>query len=156
MPVKIRRAEAADALNLHRFGLTIPELKVSSQVEFMTLEEVQESLSQAGGMWFLAELEGSLVGFIFALVGDLDRLPNAAQACLVYLAVAPECRRQGIAQRLYDRIQDEFQERGVSYVYAWACPTSGVIDFMRRQGWNPGRTCLWLDKQVLGVRRGDQ
>jgi ribosomal protein S18 acetylase RimI-like enzyme len=151
LTLEIRRAEAADALDLHRFGLTIPELKVSSQIEFMTLEEMQEAVSQTGGMLFLAELDGSLVGFIFALVGDFDRLPNATQACLVYLAVAPECRRQGIAQKLYDQLREELKERGVSYVYAWACPTSGVIDFMKRQGWNPGRTCLWLDKQILGV-----
>jgi ribosomal protein S18 acetylase RimI-like enzyme len=151
MTLEIRRAEAADALDLHRFGLTIPELKVSSQVEFMTLEETQEAVSQTGGMLFLAELDGSLVGFIFALVGDLDRLPNATQTCLVYLAVAPECRRQGIAQKLYDQLREELKERGVSYVYAWACPTSGVVDFMKRQGWNPGRTCLWLDQRILGV-----
>lgn len=117
----------------------------------MTLEEMQEAISQTGGMLFLAELDGSLVGFIFALVGDFDRLPNATQACLVYLAVAPECRRQGIAQKLYDQLREELKERGVSYVYAWACPTSGVVDFMKRQGWNPGRTCLWLDKRILGV-----
>jgi GNAT superfamily N-acetyltransferase len=151
MTLEIRRAEAADALDLHQFGLTIPELKVSSQVEFMTLEEMREAVSQTGGMLFLAELDGSLVGFIFALVGDLDRLPNATQACLVYLAVAPECRRQGIAQGLYDHLREEFKERGIVYVYAWACPTSGVVDFMRRQGWNPGRSCLWLDKQLPGV-----
>jgi GNAT superfamily N-acetyltransferase len=142
----IKKAEFTDANQLYQFGLSIPELKVSSQSEFMTFEELKIAIEEPNGILFLAKCEDSIIGFIFALIGDLDRIANRAQACLVYLAILPEFRRQGIAQKLYDKLQEELIIRDVTYTYVWACPTSGIVNFMKRQGYKPGRTCIWMDK----------
>lgn len=142
----IKKADLTDAIQLHQFGLSIPELKVSSQCEFMTIEELMTAIEEPNGALFLAKCDHSIVGFIFATIGDLDRVSNETQACLVYLAVSSEFRRQGIAQKLYDRLQKELIKRGITYTYIWACPTSGITDFMKRQGYKSGRTCVWMDK----------
>ena len=144
--VVVRKAELEDAPRLYRIGLSTPELKVSSQVDFMTPKELESSITTPDGIFLLAKCDYLTVGFIFALINDLDKLPNDSQACIIYLVVVPKFRRQGVAQKLYDQLQKELTARGIVYTYVWACPTSGVVNFMERQGYKSGRTCVWMDK----------
>ncbi len=150
--VLVRKANLEDAVRLHVLGAIIPELKVSSQEEWMTLKEVREAVLCSNGEFLVAEVDDTrkgLVGFSYALVGDLDRGTSGRDtACLVYLAVRPNWREQGIARRLYEEVCTRLKGRGVSYVYAWACPSSGVVDLLEKQGWKSGRTCTWMDRQI--------
>lgn len=140
-----RQATPDDASDIVDFGNSIPELKVSAEADFMTRDEVMSAVTNPRGIFLLAIADGSVVGFSYANTQDLDRVLVAGHACLVYLAVHPGRRTAGLGSLLYRRTLEELKSRGVSYVYAWANPTSGIIEFMQRRGWTKGQPCVWMD-----------
>ncbi len=140
-----RQAVPEDVQGIVDFGNSIPELKVNADTGFMTREEVLSAVTNPRGIFLVAVSEGSIVGFCYANTQDLDRVLVAGHACLVYLAVHPSRRTAGLGNELYQRMLDELKSRGVTYVYAWANPTSGIIEFMQRRGWTKGHPCVWMD-----------
>lgn len=144
MPL-IRKAVSNDATAILEFGNAIPELKVSAEADFMTLSKVLAAINNPRGIFLLAESEGVLIGLGYANAKDIDRPPLETHACLVYLAVSPNLRGSGLGRELYRRLIDELKNLGVTYLYAWANPTSGIIQFMERRGWAKGHPCVWMD-----------
>jgi len=145
----IHRATAKDAESIHSFGITIPEIKVSSQVEFMSEDELRVTLENPCAVVFLAcDKEGEIQGFCLGQTGDPDHCDDPTQACLVYIAVAEKWRGSSLAVRLYRGVVDELKKQGVTYLYAWACPTSGAVQFFTKQGMVPGKTCVWMDTKI--------
>lgn len=140
-----RQAVPDDVPAIVDFGNSIPELKVNAEIDFMTQNEVLSAVMNPRGIFLVAVSEGSIVGFSYANTQDLDRVLVAGYACLVYLAVRNDRRTAGLGNALYQRTLDELKSRGVSYVYAWANPTSGIIEFMQRRGWSKGKPCVWMD-----------
>ena len=62
------------------------------------------------GCCYVAELDGSVVGFIcFRVTGD--------EAELLNLAVLPSCRRQGIGSRLLEQTLPEAASRGATRIF---------------------------------------
>jgi ribosomal protein S18 acetylase RimI-like enzyme len=148
-PLSLRQAIPEDAKELHTFGLTIPEINVSSGVEFMFEHELRNTLASPAAVTFLAlDKEGHIQGFCMGQTGDLDSCVSQNQACIVYIAVAKQWRRSTLASMLYHNVTSELKRRGVTYLYAWACPTSGAVDFFAKQGMVPGRTCVWMDMSL--------
>lgn len=144
--LSITRATTNDIVEVHEFGLTIPELKVSSQVEFMTEDELRSTLSNPGSVAFVAwDQRGKLQGFCLGQTGDPDHCIDPTQACLVYIAVAEKWRGSNLATALYRYVVNELKKRGVTYLYTWASPTSGATKFFSKQGMVAGRTCVWMD-----------
>jgi len=111
----------------------------------MTRTEVLAAVANPHGVFLLAEAQGSLLGFCYANTKDIDRPPMETHACLVFLAVRQDARGSGLGHELCQRIVDELKARGVTYVYAWANPNSGVVQFMQRHGWAKGHPCVWMD-----------
>jgi N-acetylglutamate synthase-like GNAT family acetyltransferase len=149
----IRKALPQDVQEIHSLGQTIPELRVSDSCDFMTQDELSDAIIEAAGIFFVSILEtlpeSRLInGFAYARVGDLDRAGGIDQACFVYLAVRKEDRHRGIGDKLCRRVLGEMIRRGVQHVYTWAHPTSGVIEFMERQGFTKGHTCVWMDRRL--------
>jgi N-acetylglutamate synthase-like GNAT family acetyltransferase len=145
----VHRATKQDAEDIHAFGITIPEIKVSSQVEFMSKEELEVTLENPWAVVFFAcDKKGTIQGFCLGQTGDPDHCDDPTQACLVYLAVAEEWRGSSLAVKLYQDVVGELKKRGVTYLYAWACPTSGAAKFFAKQGLVPGRTCVWMDTKL--------
>ena len=144
--LSITQATPADVKELHEFGLTVPEINVSSQVEFMFMDELRNTLASPGAVAFAAwNQKGKLQGFCLGQTGDPDHCADPSQACIVYIAVAKAWRGSGLAATLYHKVVEELKDRGVKYLYAWACPTSGAMKFFAKQGMVPGRTCVWMD-----------
>lgn len=147
--LSITQATTDDAKELHEFGMTIPEISVSSQVEFMFEDELRNTIANPGAVVFAAwDQNGKIQGFCLGQTGDPDHCTDPSQACLVYIAVSKEWRRSSLATNLYRAVVAELKKRGVTYVYAWACPTSGAVDFFAKQGMVPGRTCVWMDVTI--------
>jgi N-acetylglutamate synthase-like GNAT family acetyltransferase len=147
--ITIHRATTEDVDGLHAFGLTIPEIKVSSQVEFMSKDELRITIENPGSVVFLAcDKKGDVQGFCLGQTGDPDHCDDPTQACIVYIAVAEKWRGSCLAVRLYQDVVSELKKRGVTYIYAWACPTSGATKFFAKQGLVPGKTCVWMDMKL--------
>jgi N-acetylglutamate synthase-like GNAT family acetyltransferase len=62
--------------------------------------------------------------------------------------VEEKWRGSSLAIRLYQDVVDELKKQGVTYLYAWACPTSGATQFFAKQGMVPGKTCVWMDVKL--------
>jgi len=145
---KILQCLRNNTQELHSFCATFPELKVSSQSEFMTIEELEFAILSNGSSSRYASDNGKVVGFCLGTIGDPDSGGYPTHACIVYLAVAPECRNIGIGTALLREVIDSLRTKGVSYIYTWACPTSGMVELCERVGMLPGRTCLWMDMLI--------
>lgn len=150
--VRIRRAEAGDVDAVFALGLKTPELQVSYTAEFMTRDELAWSVTKAPGVFLVAEVDGTIIGFLFASVADIER-PNDrpySYACLVYIVVEAAFRRSGIAQQLYTACEHILRERGTAYIYAWASEEGdgSVLAFTERQGFVRGHRYVWVDKQL--------
>lgn len=144
----IRQAIQDDIDDLYAFGLTIPEINISSQVEFMSKEELRNTLSNSDAVTFLASKNDKIIGFCLAQIGEPDHYVDPSFACLMYIAIANEWKRIGLATLLYKNVFNELKRKGITYIYAWACPTSGAIDFLIKQGMISGRTCVWMDMKI--------
>jgi len=143
-----RHATQQDVSAIVDFGNSIPELKVSAEADFMSREEVLAAVTNPRGVFLLGERGGSLVGFSYANAADMDRPAVISHACLVYIAVSSKFRKAGIGNDLYQRLMAELKSRGITYVYAWANPNSGVIEFMESKGWAKGHACVWMDTSL--------
>lgn len=154
-------AQPHHAEEVHAFGLRVPELKVSATADFMSLDEVRTAIAHPTSVFLLVHVwtdprsssgEETLVGFIYAHVDDTDApiaAPGERFACFVYLAVEPDSRHLGVATMLYDEaVRRLKRDHGVTHAYAWAHPSSGVVNFMQRQGFAVGKTCVWMDKKL--------
>ncbi len=140
-----RPATQDDIQEILDFGNSIPEVKVSAEADFMTRDEVVCAVTNPRGIFLLAMCEEAIIGFSYANTKDPDRPPVMNHACLVYLAVRPDSRASGLGNELYERTLVELKARGINYLYAWANPTSGVIEFMQRRGWAKGHEYVWMD-----------
>lgn len=148
--IKIRQVEQKDFAELYALGENTPELKVSATEDFMDKDEFRFSMTDAKSVFLVAEVEGSLAGFIYAGMQDAERpLPNK-WACLVYLVVAPKFRRRGIASELYTHCLAELKKRNITNLYCWASAESdGAIgQFMKKQGFAEGHQYMWMDRKI--------
>ena len=141
----VSKYNSNDILELYDFGLTIPELKVSDQCEFMSLSELESSTINPGSITYIAKYNDKIIGFCLGSKGDPDYCFDGTSACIIYLAVSEAFRHQGIASKLLQEVIYGLKEIGVKYIYTWACPTSGIVKLCERLGMKSGRTCVWMD-----------
>jgi len=147
--MEIHPVQGYDTIPFYNFCIDVPELQVSSNEPFMHEQEFSSAVDHPDSTMFLAEDGGQIVGFIYARVGDIDRVISTKCACIVYLAVDPAHQRQGIAQRLYEECVRALTAKGVTDVYCWANTDSpAVMDFMKKQGLQAGKTCIWMDGKI--------
>lgn len=148
--MNIRPATTKDFEALYAIGLATPEFKVSSSGEFMEPDEFLSVIENPFGTFLLAEDGGAPVGFLYANRKSDDRGLRTQWACLVYLVVKPEYRKQGVAQALYDACMRELKAHGVTNVYGWACVESdgSILRFLEKQGFSEGHKYAWMDKKL--------
>lgn len=146
----IRRAVKEDFDALYKLGKRTPELSVMANGEFMEEDEFLNAIETPSGVFLLAESEGVVSGFIYTNRLDPDRPLKTRWACLVYLAVDPAFRRQGIAQELYNACVAILKEQGVNHLYGWANIESdgSIVRFLEREGFAPGHKYMWMDKKL--------
>lgn len=144
----IRKATIDDFCMVYTLGKSTPELKVSASEEFMDEDELKWSLNQPYGIFLIAEEKKHFIGFIYASIRDIERPYPDKYACIVYLVVHPDWQRKGIGKKLYEKCIKELKTRKITYVYAWANPTSGIIPFLKKQGLKKGHPYVWMDKKI--------
>jgi ribosomal protein S18 acetylase RimI-like enzyme len=147
--MNIRKVTTKDFKPLYQLGLETPEFRVSSSGEFMDRDEFLSAIENPKGVFLLAENNGVIAGFIYAKRKDNPELQKK-WACLVYLTIKPEYRRQGIAQRLYDACIEELRQFGINCLYGWANSESdgSIIGFMKKNGFSEGHKYTWMDKEI--------
>ena len=95
MDINTRKATTEDFEALYLIGLETPEFIVSSGDVFMDKDEFMSSIQNTNGTFLVAELENTIIGFMYANRQDLERAQKTKWACLVYLVVKPEYRKIG-------------------------------------------------------------
>ena len=146
----IRKAETADYGAIYNLGSHTPEFQVSSSGPFMEQDELLSAIENTKGVFLVAESDSTIIGFVYASGQDLERGPRTKWACLVYLVVAREFRKRGIAQKLYDACITELKHNGINHVYGWANLESdkSIINFMEKNGFSTGHHYVWMDKKI--------
>lgn len=132
---------------LYSFALSIPEFKISSQIDFMSKEELYNAMITDSTIMYVAKDNDKIVGFIYFTSEDLERSFNG-QACLVYIAVDSKYRKQGIATELYNKSIEEVKKRGLKYVFVWADIHGGIVYFLEKMGYSIGKEHILMDKKV--------
>lgn len=148
--MNIRPAKNQDFEELYRIGKNTPEIKVSATEEFMDADEFKWSLTNPDGLFLIAEKKHQIIGFICANSKDAERPFEHRYACLVYLVVSPEFRRQGVAKALYIECETRLRTIGITNIFGWANAESEgeIIAFMKANGFAEGHRYLWMDKKI--------
>lgn len=146
--MNIRRATLEDFDELYQLGQNTPELRVSEDEPFMDRDDFEERLKSKSQVFLLAESKEKVIGFILASTNDNDKPIKNKYACIVYIAVAQDARKKGVATALYDECTKELKKLGTTNIYTWADMNSGVIDFMKNKGFQKGKISMWMDKKL--------
>jgi len=148
--MNIRKSTENDFDTLYALGLATPELRVSATEEFMDPDEFRYALTNPQGIFLVAEDGTDIQGFIYATTDDKEKPLLNKWACLVYLVVAPEARRKGVASALYTECVKKLKKQNITNLYGWANAESdnGIIDFMKKEGFNAGHLYRWMDKRI--------
>ena len=148
MALIIRSAQVADQAALYAIGLATKELQVSATDVFMEPAEFLRAITNEQSVFLVAQWQQNLVGFIYATLDDKEMVVQG-YACLVYLAVMPAYRGQGIAQALYQACEQALKARGIHQIYSWANTESNgaIIQFFQKQGFAAGHRYMWMDKK---------
>jgi GNAT superfamily N-acetyltransferase len=145
--IDIRRASWRDGDDEAIHKCASDELSVGGVFgNFPSVVEINDSLRD-DQLWLVATYHGSVIGFIHA-AGDADRGVSANTACIVYACVIEPHQNTGVGSALLDAAITELRGGGIDYVYAWAHPTSGAVEFMEKQGFTRGKTCVWMDRKL--------
>jgi len=117
----------------------------------------------AAGQAFVAERQGRMVGTVTiappkpadgAYLGDPvpDCFTQAGHALLAQLAVHPEQRGQGLAERLMDRAEDWARKQGYSHVALdTAQPAQALQERYARRGYDQVGEVQWRGKTYRSV-----
>jgi GNAT superfamily N-acetyltransferase len=145
--IDIRRASWRDGDDEAIHKCASDELNVGGVFgNFPSVVEINDSLRD-DALWFVATYHGQVVGFIHAAC-DVDRGTSANTACIVYARVIEPHQNTGVGSLLVDLALVTLRAQGIDYVYAWAHPTSGAVEFMEKQGFTRGKTCVWMDRKL--------
>ncbi|MEI8223796.1 MAG: GNAT family N-acetyltransferase [bacterium] len=150
--MNIRPATEQDFPRLYEIGSQTPELRVSATESFMDADEFKWAITEyKNAVFLIAELDGSIVGFIYANAKDLDKPVKHKYACLVYMTVLPEFRKQGIAKELYATCLSELKSKGITHMYGWANAESdgAIISFLEKEGFAKGHKYVWMDREIV-------
>ena len=141
----VREARYEHIAEIAALGARLPELDVGGVAGgFPKAKDIRSG--SGGQLWLVATtIEGEVVGYCHASTRDADR---STGACLIYLAVDSGHRRLGIGEKLATDMLTWLRARGIDHVYAWANPDTGVIRLLRRAGFEQGKCCVWMDRNL--------
>ena len=146
MDVNIRKAERRDLQSLGRLGAMLMRTHYAfDRLRFLEPGPGTESgyasflgsmLKSADACVFVAEAEGSVVGYVFAALEPLSWKELRGPAGFVHdVAVTEEARRAGIATKLMQAAIDWLREHGAPRVILWtASPNDAAQALFRNLG----------------------
>jgi ribosomal-protein-alanine N-acetyltransferase len=148
----IRKAAINDLGELYRLGKNTPELRVSSTEDFMDIDEFKTFITDQNCIFLAAEEKKKIVGFIIGHTEWVNMIVKNLKnkyGYLVFMTVAPEFRRSGIATKLYSECVAKLKEKGATHIYGWAnAKGKGIISFMKKLGFTKGHEYIWMDKKL--------
>jgi ribosomal protein S18 acetylase RimI-like enzyme len=138
--MNIRRATAADAEIIAELNHAVHEIHVAARPDFFKplviddelLAITRQRLAGEDDYGFIAEVDGTPVGYVFAEVREREGNPFSHPLKVLGLdqiSVNPEYRSQGIGEALMQQVYDVAIERGVDRV--WLSVWSFNIDAIR-------------------------
>lgn len=145
--LKISRARRSDAISIYLMGKRIHELDFSRKYPFHELSEIKEFISIPGGnIFFVARLNGAIVGFIYAKILS----HHAGGWCMLdNLAVEKDYRMSGIGDALLRALYRELKRRKVWYVQILEeVHQKRTRKFWKAEGFRETKTFVWAEKAV--------
>src|SRR3989344_6369292 len=145
--MKIRNATLNDFVELYSVGLNTPGFRVSANEPFIDNDDFKLRINNPKHIFLLAEENKKVVGFICINTADADSPVKNRYACLVYIVVLSDFRKNGVAQRLYKESEKKLKNIGITHIYSWA-NTEGdgkIIKFLKRNGLAEGHKYVWMD-----------
>ena len=117
--------------------------------------EVTDYFSSDPDFCFVAELNGTIVGFILATTYEKEGTAWKHYGYIAWMGVDEEYQRLDLGKRLYKKLEEELLEEGVRMVIA---DTDGdnvqAIGFFKKIGFSPRSEHIWLAKTLRRSRKG--
>lgn len=146
--MNIRKASVDDFEQLYKLSLQTQEFSYSTTEVFAEPEEFKHWLIDKESVFFLAEDDKEIIGFIYATVENENRSWRARWAMIEFLMVQPTHRKKGVAALLYSAMAEELEKHQITNIGCWTCVNSPVSEFMRKRGFISGKSYQWMDKRV--------
>jgi len=156
MEVIIREMEIDDVAAVYHLG----EMLFTSD-EFPILYrtwdpyEVTDYFTTESEYCLVAETEdGRVVGFILANMIEKEGTAWKKYGYLSWIGVVEDFQRTNLGQRLYNRLEDNFQKDGVRMVIADTdAENEGALRFLNAMGFSERAQHVWLAKTLQKPRR---
>lgn len=148
--IHIRQAKKKDTAALFKLGQHTPEFQTSNQEPFMEQDELRWRIGSPTSIILLAEAGKKIAGFVYAETVNTDAPIRSKFACIVYIVVSADFRKQGLATQLLEACEQKLRESGMDFVYVWANQEGdGAIEkFLKKEGYVAGHTYRWMDKRL--------
>ncbi len=105
-----------------------------------SLQSISRQLKASGHLMFVAELDGQIIGTVF---GSHD----GRKGWINRLAVDPQCRRHGLAQKLIAQAEEALAGEGVIIVAALVeAPNGPSLELFRKLGYEERRDIVYFRK----------
>jgi ribosomal-protein-alanine acetyltransferase len=85
--------------------------QLSFKEEAFSKQQIALLLHDYNSLSLVARVKGEIAGFI---IGQIENSDDGLVGHILTLDVLPECRRQGVAQRLLDEIETLFRAKGIT------------------------------------------
>lgn len=154
--VTIREMEIDDVSAVYHLGETL-----FTSEEFPILYrtwdpyEVTDYFTSEPEYCLVAETEeGRIVGFILANMIEKEGTAWKKYGYLSWIGVAEDFQRTNLGQRLYNKLEDNFQKVGVRMVIADTdAENQGALSFLNAMGFSERAQHVWLAKTLQKPRR---
>jgi len=148
--VEIRQMEIDDISAVYHLG---EQLFTSEEfpILYRTWDpwEVTEYFTSDSEYCFVAEAEGKIVGFVLGNTIEKEGTAWKKYGYLSWIGVTPEFQQLNLGQRLYNRLEDLFEEEGVRMVIAdTEADNEKAIAFMETVGFTVRTETVWLTKTL--------
>jgi ribosomal protein S18 acetylase RimI-like enzyme len=136
----------ADVQRLHADAL--PHLFKQPKNGSFALQFMREQLSDPCNYFFIVNLDGEDIGYIFARVEDRPENPYTHAWHYVYIdqiSVKPAYQKMGCGKRLIEEVVRLAKEVGADWIAldTWAF-NEGAISFFKKQGFVTFNQRMWL------------
>ena len=143
----VREEDAKELLQIFRYY--VENTAVTFEIKAPSVREFQKKIREISGFYpyLVAEQEGKILGYAYA--SPLRSQEAYRRVCETTIYLDPECRRQGIGQKLYDLLTELLRRMNMANLYACVAVPTGkdpYLDhsselFHRAVGFRKG-TCL--------------
>ena len=110
----------------------------SEDIEEKALKKRRKTLESDNAICFVAEIDEELVGLVSASIDNEDGLFKQLGTAYIHdLYVRPDYRREGLASKLMNKIENWASDNSCQYVeFSVDSPNTPAIEFYRDEGYS--------------------